>query len=207
MRRHNHNPFAVMSDILALVVMSSLMMVAMLILVAHTESVKHEGIKPDAQYLVTLTWDDKRDVDLDLWMKDPAGNIIYYGNRDDVNVSLDRDSRGFLTNRSIDKDGHEVISPNEEVISIRAKMLGEFLAAVGYYSGDGKPITFKVQIMKVNPNYTVVFNKEFTLNNPRAAINVVDFTINQDGSVSINMLPDKNLIDSYSDGGDGIGGR
>lgn len=193
--RHNHNPYSVLADIFALVLMSALMMVAMLILVAHNATVKHEGVKPDAQYMVILSWADKLNVDLDLWMETPDHQTIYYGNREATNISLDRDSRGYLTNRTLRPDGTVVISPNQEVISIRAIIPGEYLAAVGYYAGEGNPeVQYKVQVIKLNPTYTVLFNKDFTIKKINDAANVVDFTINPDGSVSFNMLPDQNLI-------------
>lgn len=207
-RRHHHNAFTVYTDVLSCILCFTIMAMAMLILAVHPKAKPTEGVKPYAEYLVTLTWPDDRDVDLDLWMQDPAGKIIFYNNREDVNVSLDRDSRGFITNRTLLPDGTPLFSSNREVITIRSIMPGDYLVAVGYFSShessqdDGPDIAigFSVQLEKVNPILTPKFGGQFHFDHIKQSVNVVNFHVAEDGSVTILPLPANSLIAEHGGG-------
>ena len=163
--------------------------------------------------MVTLTWDDNRDVDLDLWLQDPNGKIVYYGVREAVNISLDRDSRGFDTNRTRREDGTFVYSANREIIAIRAIIPGDYLVAVSYYDGmnttaEGSRHHFQgeepeaaidalVQVDKVNPVVTQVVGEKIHLTRIKEAKNVVAFHVDVDGEVTMLPLPPENLIETH----------
>ncbi len=86
--------------------------------------------------MITLFWDDNRNIDLDLWLLSPTSDKpIYYNNRETENIGLDRDSRGFITNRKELGDGKTAVSANREIIAIRAIMPGDYIVGVTYYDG------------------------------------------------------------------------
>lgn len=216
--RHHLSPWQIYSDQLLLLVGAFLLITSLLLIVPHLATPpKQEGIKPKAEFLVTLSWDDNRDVDLDLWMRGPNGHIVFYGVREDVNISLDRDSRGFETNRKRLDDGSFAFSSNREVIAIRAVMPGDYLVAVSYYDGayetpgqngtsyrhhyqvdePDAAIDAVIQVDKVNPTVTVVAGKQIRMSRIHEAQNVIAFHVGINGEVTMLPLPPENLVNSH----------
>jgi len=60
---------AVYADQLLLLIGATLMMLMLLIPLTNPPATRKKADAPKAEFLVTLSWDDKRDVDLDLWLK------------------------------------------------------------------------------------------------------------------------------------------
>jgi hypothetical protein len=208
--RHPHSAWQVYADLFMCLLMWAMMCVSLLIISVHTESKGKLDAHPKAEYLVTLTWDDNRNVDLDLWAQDPYQHVIYYLNRESKNVSLDRDSRGYTTNRITLPDGRTIQSENREVVSIRAILPGDYLIAVSYYNGADDnhtytfsppdpraAIDFKVRLEKVNPTLTPLFDETFHFTQVKEAVNIVAFHVDDDGKVTILPLPAENLVQEH----------
>lgn len=192
-RRNPGNAFVVYTDAMTMLFAWAMMIVCMLLISAHLV-VQNSNSAPEkhvGEYLVTLTWDNNRDIDLDLWLRDPSKHVIYYGNREAQNISLDRDSRGFLSNGEMHTD-------NREVISIRAIIPGDYLVAVGYYSGNDPDMAIDatLRVIKINPEYTEIITEKVHLNFIKESKNVVAFHISENGSVSLLPLPLQDLIRS-----------
>jgi uncharacterized protein YfaP (DUF2135 family) len=133
-------------------------------------------------------------------MRTPDGNIIYYNAREVPNVSLDRDSRGFLSNRTYLLDGSVVYSSNHEVIAIRAIWPGEYLVAVSYYSGGfggDVPIDASVDVEKVNPVLTDIVTKHLHFDKVKQTLDVVKFRIEPNGAVTLLPLSGENMIQQH----------
>lgn len=211
--KKQHSAWQVYADVLMCILMWAMMDIALLIISTHIQTAKTDGIKPKAEFLVTLTWDDARNVDLDLWMRDPQGHVIYYNAREDTNISLDRDSRGFATNQTTLPDGSVVYSGNREVITVRAVIPGDYLVAVSYYAGydakdnheysftapdPGAAIDCDVQVEKVNPTLTQVAGAKIHFDKVKESHNAMAFHVDADGSVKILPLPPEDLVQSTS---------
>jgi hypothetical protein len=207
--RHPHSAWQVYADVLMCLLMWAMMCVSMLI-IQNVQSKGKLDDHPKAEFMVTLDWDNKRNVDLDLWLQDQNGHVIYYLAREANNVALDRDSRGFSTNKVKLEDGREITSDNEEIVTIRAIMPGDYLAAVSYYAGADEnstysfspvdpraPIDAKVKLDKVNPKMTMLFNGTIHFTYVKEAQNVVAFHVDEDGKVTILPLPEDNLIRAH----------
>jgi len=184
--------------------MWAMMIFFVLFILSHIQAKKNEDFHPKAEYLITLTWDDKRNVDLDLWLRGPWGpNPVYYNGREGSQVALDRDSRGFLTNKKVLDDGTEINSGNREIIAIRAILPGDYEVGVSYYGGadnenhnypEGTPVAeakimAEVRVEKVNPTMTTewVKSQEFTF--VKEIQTFVKFHIDKDGKVTILDKP------------------
>ena len=205
MARHHHNAFVPYTDVLMCVLCFTVMAMAMLMLAVNPKTKGSGDVHPKAEYLVTLTWDDQRDVDLDLWLRDPRGNSIFFKNKEAPNINLDRDSRGFTSNRTWLSDGVIALSSNQEIISIRSIMPGEYVSAVNYYSGDNSPfIDAKVQVQKVNPVFTEIANQELHLASVHESQDAICFRIEQDGSATVHRCSGPNAIDEYVGSAGGI---
>lgn len=145
----------------------------------------------DAQYVVTVNWADNSADDIDTWIRDPAGETVWFRNRSSNLVHLDRDDRGML-NDTLLIEGREVQNPlNQEVAAIRGVLPGEYTVNVHYYESEsGSAVPVWVKVAKVNPVYTVAYYGMTTLTTRGEEKTAVRFTIFGDGSIgNINQLP------------------
>ena len=211
-RRHHHNPFPAYTDLMLSIVGVTAMVMTLLLIRPVTQMPK--DFHPKAEYLVTLTWDDHRDVDLDLWLESPEGNIVYYKNKELPNIALDRDSLGYASNVVTNIDGSIAASANQEIISIRAIMPGQYVAAVSYYAGqdeqthtpyaDGDPrmaIDGKVELLKVNPTVTLVASVTLHLTRIKETHNAIAFVVDSSGDVHTVELPAEDIIKKHIQAG------
>lgn len=200
-RRSAMSAWQVFADLLTCILGYFMLIAVILIVVPHQPKKTHDGIKPKAEYLLVLTWNDGRDVDLDLWLHH-GSCTIYYNARECKNISLDRDSRGVLSNTSVNTDGTVVRSPNQEVIAIRAVLPGDFLTAVNYYQDHEPPgtqpgIDCKVELVRLNPVVTVVKQVNLHLDMERQTLNAIAFHLSADGRIDLIAPPPEDLISLY----------
>ena len=52
-------------------------------------------IEDNSDFIIILTWDDESGDDIDLWIRDPLGNLLSFRNREDALMHLDRDDLGL----------------------------------------------------------------------------------------------------------------
>jgi hypothetical protein len=201
MRRHHLSPWQVYADQLLLILGYFMLMVVLLVVVPHVKQ-QQDGLKPKAEYLVTLTWGDHRNIDLDLWLKHEKC-VVAYLSRECVDIGLDRDSRGYITNASINPDGSVAsVSPNQEVIAIRSKLPGDYLTAVNYYDlgsdPAGIPVDCTVELIKLNPTVEVMKSVTMHFDAVHQTINAIAFHIDPDGAIQLLPTPALDLISSIS---------
>jgi hypothetical protein len=208
--RTNLSPWQVYADQLLLLIGATLMMLMLLIPITNPPAARNKADAPKAEFLVTLSWDNKRDVDLDLWLQSDDC-VIYYHNRECPNIALDRDSLGFTSNRKQLPDGSYAVSSNREVIAIRAIMPGDYIAAVSYFAGkdaDGRAyrplktdpqsaIDATVEVEKVNPVVTEVGLAQLHLTRTKETQNAIAFHVDADGQVTTPPLPPEDMISQH----------
>lgn len=144
-----------------------------------------------AEYIVTLTWDETRADDLDLWVEDPLGEVVSYLQRDANWLHLDRDDRGDLTD-TIEVAGQRIVHPiNQEIVTLRGIIAGEYVVNVYFYDSEsGAPITATLKVDKVNPELETVFVDRVELRAVDDELTVLRFTVAADGSLAaVNRLP------------------
>lgn len=148
-------------------------------------------IDTKAEYLVTVTWPDNVPDDVDVWVEDPTGALVWFRNRDAGLVHLDRDDRGML-NDVINVNGREMVNPlNQEVVTIRGVVPGEFIVNVHYFATETeKPVKVAVRVDRVNPTLEVAYYDTVTLEKKGDEKTALRFRINEDGSIGgINQIP------------------
>lgn len=148
-------------------------------------------VETKAEYLVTVTWPDGRPDDIDVWVEDPSGGLVWFRNRDAGLVHLDRDDRGML-NDVIVVNGRELENPlNQEVVTIRGVVPGEFIVNVHYFATEtDQPVPVTVRVDRVNPMLEVAWYGTLTLEKKGDEKTALRFRINEDGSVGgINHIP------------------
>lgn len=160
--------------------------------VLYMNPVAKKGIiETKAEYLVTVTWPDSVPDDVDVWVEDPTGALVWFRNRDAGLVHLDRDDRGML-NDVINVNGREMVNPlNQEVVTVRGVVPGEFIVNVHYFATEtGNPVKVTVRVDRVNPTLEVAYYDTITLEKKGDEQTALRFRINEDGSIGgINHIP------------------
>jgi hypothetical protein len=149
------------------------------------------AVDAKAEFLITLTWPDGRKDDVDLYVEDPAGNLVWFREREAGLMHLDRDDLG-LRNDLIEIGGQQVINPlNQEVVSIRGIVPGEHVVNLHLYRAEGAmPVRAQVKVEKLNPRVEVVFYGDVVLRRQGDESTAVRFSVRADGGFAeVNRLP------------------
>ncbi len=165
------------------------------LLAMNPKALKAGDIPSKAEFIISVSWPDLDPNDIDTWVQDPAGNLVWFRAREAGLLHLDRDDRG-LAGDVIVVNGKEVVNPlNTEVVTLRGIQAGEYTVNVHYYeSKNGKPVEVTVSIIKVNPRAEVVYYGQVALARKGDEATAARFTVLGDGSVtSVNTLP-KTLV-------------
>ena len=170
------------------------------------KKVTEEGPLRKAEYIATITWDDKIDCDVDLWARDPNGVVVSFNNKNQDMMNLERDDLGFVNDYfSIAQEalnnlmaGKPIQTPpppeqyNEETLVFRGIMKGDYILSVHLYScrivknqlllpvKPKQPFDLKVhlKLMKINP-YKIVFTKDVEFSYVWQEINLTQFTVDE----------------------------
>ncbi len=190
-RRPNADPF---TDLLfnALLGFTFLFVIAVMFM----NPVAKKGIiNPKAEYIITVTWPDNNPDDIDTWIEDPQGNIVWFRNREAGLIHLDRDDRG-LANDTLEINGREIQNPlNQEVATIRGVVPGEYVVNVHYYATEtGQAVPVTVKVAKVNPALEIVYYDEIVLEKKGDEKTAVRFSIDQSGKVGGISQIDKSIV-------------
>jgi hypothetical protein len=185
------DPFSVML-FKALQVVTFLFFIALLVM---NPEAKQGKIESKAEFLVTMSWPDGHPDDVDLYVEDPGGNIVWYHQREAGFMVLDRDDRGGANN-VITVNGRKIASLiRQETVSIRAIVAGEYTVNVNHYlATTGRPVPVTIKVEKINPAVEVVFYDTLTLDHSGQEDTAVRFSVAENGSVSDVSHRAKSLI-------------
>jgi hypothetical protein len=149
------------------------------------------AVDAKAEFLVTLSWPDGRSEDVDLYVEDPAGNLVWFRQREAGLMHLDRDDLG-RSNDVIRVAGREIVHPlNQEIVSIRGIQPGEYVVNLYLYRAapEARPVPATVKVEKLNPKVEVVFYGELVLGRPNEERTAIRFSVRADGDVAqVNEL-------------------
>ena len=165
------------------------------LLAMNPKALKSGDIPAKAEFIINVSWPDMDPNDIDTWVQDPAGEMVWFRAREAGLMHLDRDDRG-LSNDVVIVNGKQVVNPlNQEVVTLRGIEPGEFTVNVHYYeTKNGKPVEATVSVIKVNPRADVVFYGQVQLARKGDEATAVRFTVLPDGNVAnVNTLP-KSLV-------------
>ena len=160
------------------------------LLAMNPKALKAGDIPSKAEYIITVGWPDRNPNDIDAWVQDPGGNLVWFRQREAGLMFLDRDDRGD-GNDAMLVNGQRIASPfRQEVVTVRGIVPGEFTVNVQYYkSHDGQPVDVTVSIIKVNPRAEIVYYGQLKLARQGDEATAARFTLQADGKVvNINTL-------------------
>jgi hypothetical protein len=194
-REDSFDPFTV-------VLFKALQVVAFLFFIALL------AIRPDpdegkivrkAEFIITMTWPDLHPDDVDLYVQDPVGKLVWYNQRDSGLMVLERDDRG-ITNDFAYVNAMKVPVPiREELVSIRGVVPGEYTVNIHLYDHISRePVPVSVKIEKLNPTIEVVDYRTLLLDHTDEEKTVLRFTVADDGRVVRTNDTAKSLIDTIA---------
>ena len=158
-------------------------------------------IKPDdkvgninvkAEYLITVTWPDNLPDDIDTYVEEPGGNIVWYNTLDRGFLHLDRDDRGEYLDQVM-VNGEKVTFPlNQETVTLRGVIPGEYTVNVyNFLNPSVRPVPVSVKLEKLNPTVKVVYYESMNLMGVGDEKTAVRFTLDNDGNFSnLNTIQD-----------------
>ena len=195
LRRRRFDELDPFSDLLFNALLAFVMLFA-IALIAMNPKARTGVIDAKAEFIITVTWPDLNPNDIDTWVQDPGGNLVWFRAREAGMMHLDRDDRG-LANDTIVINGQKVVNPlNQEVVTIRGFAAGEYTVNVHYYeSRNGEPVDVNVSVVKVNPRAEVVYYGTVTVVRKGDEATAARFSVDRDGGVTnVNTLA-KRLVE------------
>jgi hypothetical protein len=188
--------------------------------------VKKNNIEMKAEFIIKVTWPEDAKDDVDTYLEDPVGNLLFFNSRDVGLMHLDRDDLGRINDSvSLPNGDKIVLNENREVVTIRGIVKGEYVLNVHMFSRNNreiyqqdengervekeekflselKPLEVKVEILKLNP-YEIVSVRKVILVDDGDEVTVLRFTLNESGEViDMNNL-DKILVKGVNDNQEG----
>ncbi|MGC6535677.1 MAG: hypothetical protein ACON4V_09035 [Parvibaculales bacterium] len=152
-------------------------------------------INPKAEFMITASWPDGHEDDIDLIVEDGEGNLVWFDAREAGLMHLDRDDRGWLGD-SITVSGEKIDNPlNQETVTLRGIAAGEYVVNLLHYKAQsGRPVPVKVKVEKLNPQVTVVFAGVTQLTGAGDEQTAVRFSLDATGAVTKMTSRHKLLI-------------
>jgi hypothetical protein len=164
---------------------------AVALLAFNPKARKSGDIPAKAEFMITVSWPDNNPNDVDTWVQEPSGKVLWFRQRDAGLLHLDRDDRG-AKNASVIVNGREFSSPiRQEIVTLRGILPGEYVVNAHYYdSRDHLPVDVSVTVVKVNPQAEIVFTGTQQIPSKGDERTLVRFTLDEAGQViDLNTRP------------------
>jgi len=196
MRRTDSTPFL---DLAFCMMFGFVMLFAVAVLQIKEESQKKD-IKTYAEYIIALTWQERIDHDVDIWVRDPQENLLFFRSKEVGIMHLDRDDLGNM-NDTYEEGGEVKIAPtNQEIVTIRGYMSGEWIINTHFYrvgkNDPDKIARCKITITKLNPSAQIVLNKYFVLEGYWQEKTIARFLMTQQGEFFLQETIPINFVTS-----------
>jgi hypothetical protein len=183
--------FVPFTDIVLNVLLGFTFLVLLTLALVKPEA-KAGSVDVKAEVLITVSWPDGAEDDVDTYVKDPLGNIVWFFAREKGFLNLERDDRGAFHD-TLMVNGVRVENPlNQETVTIRGIVAGEYVVNVNDYSHKttgNLPVAVRVE--KLNPKVSVVYYGVSNLTHSGDEATAVRFTLDDQGTVTdTNSRPD-----------------
>lgn len=182
-KRHKDNNLVGALDLYLSIALTFAVMMILAMTMMNPPPKKADSVRK-AEFIVEMEWQDQSRDDVDIWIRDPMGNTLYYNDRQQEAMHLDKDDRGVDTDTITDEYGvSHVTWINREVATLRGVVPGKFTINVHMYAKhEAEAAIVKVLVTKLNP-YRKIIEREIKLVYHNQEDTVVSFTINPDGTV------------------------
>ena len=144
---------------------------------------RNKDIDTDAIFMISISWPSEDNDDIDLYVEDPDGNVVFFKNKESDIMFLNRDDVGHNGERVINEFGEQEYLDNSEMITIRGIKKGEYVVNIHAYRKFGdEPTDVGVNIEKISP-YSIIYNDNVILNSSGEERTVCRFDVDINGNV------------------------
>lgn len=188
--RRNYSTSTGLLDLLFNTVLGFVALFFIAFIMMNPKEAKKANTESKAEFLVTVTWPNDQNDDVDSYMQDPLGHLIYFRRREDGLMHLDRDDTGNKGDRIQTPLGWVEFGDNREIMTVRGVIPGEYIVNIHMYRKNcPEPVEVTIQLDKVNPELSTVALEKITLNQNGDEKTAFRFTIDAEGKVTnVNRL-------------------
>ncbi len=134
-------------------------------------------------YFIAVDWPDNHPDDIDTYVRDPTGGIVWYNRTETVSLRLARDDRGPFRDTVI-VDGQVVANPlNREIVEVVRVFPGEYIVNVVHYVArtvDPVPVTVTIWALRSGQ---MVWSGTVMLDHRNHEVTAIRFTLDAGGNV------------------------
>jgi hypothetical protein len=193
-REETFDPFSVVL-FKALQILAFLFFVALLIV---DPEAKEGKVDSKAEFIITVDWPDNHPDDIDTFVQDPQGQIVWFRRREADFMLLDRDDRGGV-NDFVMVNGRKVpTATRQELITIRGIIAGEYTVNIYHFAAvTGRPVPVTVMVQKINPKVTIVAKETIDLAQGGDERTAVRFTLDAKGEVTETNRIQRSILQTF----------
>lgn len=182
---HRDLPRVAALDLLACLVMVFAILALIAQPKAHPPTIRTPGV-----VAVILTWTTGSNNDIDLWVQDPKGNLVWFSNREAAGMYLEHDDQGTLVSQT---------QEHVERTVIRTVEPGEYTVNVHFYAkNDPGDQPVRVELWRTNGTTSPIVRHDLVLHYQGQEETVFRFTLSESGAVTdINHLNKRFVGDPY----------
>jgi hypothetical protein len=202
--RHKKYDFRTAFIDLLINVLTGMVFLFMITTLLITTKVKDEdaGIKKDAQYIISMSWPNNINCDVDIWVRDPNNSVVSYQAKDVGVMHIERDDQGWVNDLMtyLKLEPSQQLNNNETWV-LRGKMAGKFTVNIHLYScavndkavpiGQPMEVPVTLELTKLNPNIKKVLSRTITLKKVWEEVTAFNFAL--DGKNDIIAITDEQV--------------
>ena len=156
-------------------------------MMAAKQKQQEAKVNVNAEFMITMTWPNSCPDDVDLYVEDPNGKVVFFRAREDGLMHLDRDDLGVSNDVIRLEDGTSITyNENVEIVTIRGIIPGEYTVNAHLFAknsvSETTPVSIKLE--KINPQVKLVDNKSINLTQNGDEKTFFRFTLDKEGNVS-----------------------
>jgi len=172
-------------DFLFILVLGFMSMFIIAFIMIVPKTVKDAKVDAKAEFIITISWPEESLDDVDSYLEDPLGKLVSFKRREDGLMHLDRDDLGHRNDTIQTPTGPITIKENQEIITIRGIVPGEYTMNVHMYRMVGSlPIDVTVKIDKINPTVSLIALETIQLGFNGDEKTALRFTLDDEGIVT-----------------------
>jgi hypothetical protein len=158
---------------------------------------KDAELKTKAEFVITMTWDKDDSNDIDIWVLDPARNLISFKDKAKGLTHLDRDDLGHAGDKFVTPDGQVIeYDYNQEIVTIRGFIPGEWVINIHLFKKNQTrgPSKVNIRIDKLNPSVITILNENLVITKYWEEKTVIRFRMDNKGNITDRNKMFKSLI-------------
>lgn len=193
-REEAFDPFSVVL-FKALQVVAFLFFIALVIVAPRADNGK---VDSKAEFLISMDWPDNHPDDMDIFVQDPLGNVVWYRRREAGFMLLDRDDRGGLNDFVMVNGSKVPTATRQELVSIRGFVAGEYTINVYHFTAlTGRVVPVTVTLQKLNPRVTIVGKETLEVVDGGTEKTALRFTMDDKGTVTKVERTPKSILQTF----------